>query len=486
MADWNIFTEKQVPRTIKKLNVLIHAKYTTTREQDLIINHSLDRLVPEGNQLKARMEGYELANALGIKDKKNLSRTLQRAATGLIGNVIIIDGEKDEDFEIFGIVTNAEYRNGKFSMVYNSKMTPFLENVTEKYTLLDRAMESNFQGRYTVKMYELLKSEAYHIRKEIGCYDVTYNINELRCMLGLVNLDKPYIQNAKKSGKYSWDELVEDIVKPEDKMFERISKFKSTVLNPAIEEINEKSDLQCTYSERKGMRGKIEDITFTISYTKAFDGEQEIIDSIIEQLEVLGSIDDAAIIKINQDMRIPKKQREELMNLLGGYRACKQAILDAGIHAIQNFTIQYYKEILKISRNDVQLILEQIEYGTKCAKIRNYFGWLRKAVELDYAHSDVIPAEFGSEENAKLADEIHETIDEMTWADIPWKKDEVVEDAVFRDPNEEKWLEAKQDRELYQSFLTNFMKMTEEAFEQNFGVDQRLNVFSAYKNSMRS
>lgn len=476
-------SEIVLPDTVKKLNVLIHAKNFTTREQDLIINHSLDCLVLEGNQLQAKMEGYELANALGIEDKKNLSRTLQKAATGLVGNVIIIEGETDEEFEIFAIVTNAEYKNGKFTMAYNSKMTPYLENITGKYTLLDRAMESNFQGRYTVKLYELLKSEAFHIRKDIGYHDIDYNINELRCMLGLVNLDKPYVQNAKKTAKYSWDELVENIVKPEDKMFERITKFKSSVLNPAVEEINEKSDLRCTYSEKKGLRGKIETITFRISYAKAFDGKQDIMDSIIKQIEVWGSIDDAAITKIKKDDRIPKKQKDELLYLLGGYQTCKQAILDAGISTIQNFTIQYYKDLLRISQDNKQLILDQIEYGKTCPKIRNYFGWLRKAVEFDYCHSKDIPAEYGSEEDAKLGEEMNASIQDMSWDDISWRNEEVV-DAIVTDPMEEEWEAVKENRELLDDFLHEFMKISEVEFERKYSASQRINIFEAYKTSL--
>jgi len=434
-------SETFLPGKVKKLNVFIHAKYKTTREQDLIINHSLDRLKKDGNQLCAEINGNELAYILDIKDRHNLSRTLKMAATGLVGNTIIINGPNDE-FEIFGIVTNASYKDNVFSLTYNKKMTPYISNIVSNYTILDRALESTFTTKYAVKLYELLKSEIFRLEKTGKDYiEIRYGFNELRCLLSLVNLQQPYIRSALDK-KVSWDDLVEKIAKPEDKKYNRVTEFKKYVLNPAMDELNQKSDIRFEYEDVRGRRGKIKEFVIRLSKANNFDGTSDIPVDVIQSIEKLVSISDldSAISKIKNEDRIPERQKKELIELICAYHEIKSVLVKSGVRELEPFNIEYFKKLWKKSGKDIQEIKDEIQYASSVENIKNYYGFLMSAVEKRFSKTPEVETLEGSTEDAKTFKELRKSIDQMK-AESSHGSDEIVLDVTdsvnVKDPEDE-------------------------------------------------
>lgn len=502
-----------LPGKVKKLNVFIHTKYNTTREQDLIINHSLDHLRKDGNQLCAEINGNELAYILNINSKHNLSRTLKTAAQGLVGNTIIINGPDDE-FEIFGIVTNAEYKDNTFSLTYNKKMTPYIQNVVSNYTILDRALEATFTTKYAVKIYELLKSEIFRLEKTGKPYlEVRYGFNELRCLLSLVNLEKPYIKSA-LDRKVSWDELVEKIAKPEDKKYNRVTEFKKYVLIPTMEELNEKSDIHFEFEDIRGTRGKIKEFIIRLSKTGNFDGNSDIPSDVLRSIEKLVSVSelDSAISKIKKENRIPTKQKKDLIELACAYNEVKETLRTSGVKELDPFNIEYFKTLWRKSGKDIQAIKDEIQYASKVENIKNYYGFLMSAVERKYSKSPDIETVEGSTEDAHTYREIRNAIDNMKLAegsdasastneiveedDEPNSREEIIDIPESETDIREEDMDDSTDKQMKESVnnqiwkelrknpefknLLSMFGMDEDTFENNITTPVKIKIFTEY------
>lgn len=141
-------------------------------------------------------------------------------------------------------------RSGKITMRFNELLRPYLLQLTGNYTQYDLIYAVHFKSKYTIRLYELLKSVHYH---ELEPYTTEFNISYLRQRLGAD--DKP--------------------------SFDKYSLFKSKVLMRAITEINLKSDKTVEYEEIK-LKNKVVRISFTIK-TKLPEERMRIVANIIKK-----------------------------------------------------------------------------------------------------------------------------------------------------------------------------------------------------------
>lgn len=111
-------------------------------------------------------------------------------------------------------------RNGTISIKLDKDMKPYLLQLKANFTQYELLWTLNFKSKYTIRLYELSKSIHYNVTKP---YTKDYTLDELRKLLG-----------AEKYIKYA--------------------AFKERVLEPAIKEINETSDIILEYEVIKRSR----------------------------------------------------------------------------------------------------------------------------------------------------------------------------------------------------------------------------------------
>ena len=448
---------------VRKANDLISAKYKTSLLGNKIIAISLTKIQKErdGNLLSATLYPTELRHVLGMDDDANLYKKLKTVSRTLAGNIITIENNEKKgetvkkSFQTFALVTNVEYKDQKLKIVFNSEMKNFITNLTSNYTQMELATLISFNKAPSFRLYELLKSKSWQRKyARSSIVSVRYNLNELRAELGLINTDAAYINDAFARYK-SWDYVVEHVVKKEDIQFPRYSDFKSRVLVPAQEELAESSDLSFEFEEERGAHGRVESLVFLISRNKPDDASQRNIEQHSKRLaEVAPKYRSMADGK--EEFDAEAKYGHDLLN---AYAKMRQYLKKSGIKNLKPFTIEYFDALMQNAGQDVKRIQNQVDYGATQEKIRNYYGWLRKAVEGDYAGTNIVEAENGSTDDADLVRELHEEIN--------------------KDPFKEKIWERFKQKEDFPKFLDT-LGVTVDVFEIAYSVDERLDLYTKF------
>jgi plasmid replication initiation protein len=260
---------KKENKYYKKSNLLISSKYRSSLAENKILALAMSRATKEDGRAVARISASELKDVLykGDKDKKtsgSFYTQLKNIALEMTGRKIFIENIENRSFSVINLVGSATYGNNVFTVKFEPDITDYLLNLKSNYTNLNIAVLMSFDKIYSYRLYEVLKSNAY-IHK--GCYSVgdeyciSYGLSELKLTVGVVDTNAESVSRALRKPNPNFDHIVNDISK--DKNFNDWSDFKKKVINVAVNEINEKSDLDLRYELiREGLGGKVTQIIF--------------------------------------------------------------------------------------------------------------------------------------------------------------------------------------------------------------------------------
>lgn len=144
---------------------------------------------------------------------------------------IIIDNKRNETV-ITGWIVRAKIKaNGNFEIMFDEELTPYLFGLQTFYTRYALEWVLDMKSKYGIRLYELLAS--YLNIKTVQRYD----IDELRHLLGCEN-------------------------------YSAYSDFRKYVLEPAVKDINDASNIYATYKVIKNGR-RVSEIEFTVDYRNA-------------------------------------------------------------------------------------------------------------------------------------------------------------------------------------------------------------------------
>ncbi len=385
---------------VKKSNEFINSKYaTSTVFAAQLVNIATTRLEKEmDGTISARISPNEIREILKTDDTSNIYRKLKSAADELTGgaagkNIGIEDGKGN--FKYFTLVTNADYLNGEFKITFNKEMQYHLLDLEKRgmhYTTYELANTIRMKSPHSIRLYELLKSEAYKIRGGAKAVEKAYGISELRFMLGIDEMTSK-MKQAKDKGA-SWDEL-RDMIPPEQQPYYEWRSFKKNVIDKARNEIDENSDITFTFTyDRKGRGGKINRIIFTIIKNQQRDRIRELKDK------------EREIAKVNMNHQF------KFGDFFGDIPAELKAY--AGHNELTNRDLYIlYEE----ATGDVQRVIDAITYTDNNAKsVKNYVGYLRTAVREGYKEG--VEVLDGSSEKAKRFNSFVQAYEETDKTDL--------------------------------------------------------------------
>lgn len=292
-------------------NKLIEARYKTTLQQQRIMLWLISEIRPEDRDFQVyRVTIKELAKYIGVDSNKNVYREIAEATGGMIGRVLEIGSLKEERYLQVGLISSADYKVGEgyVDLSVDPKLRPYLlelkANFTKAYLRDLMAMKSV----YSIRLYDLLNQY-----RKIGKREI--EIDALKEILGLGKKYKAY------------------------------KNFKARVINSSVKEINERTDLDIDFIERK--RGKaVHAIDFVIKGKKGFRIAPETYDD---------SEDQKGLLKKMVDHGLSQKQAQKFYDL--------------------------YSETdpSRITDN-----VKTLEIGLSQGKIPKPGGWLKKAIEDDW------------------------------------------------------------------------------------------------------
>ena len=285
------YEEKKTPykdNKYSKSNYLISAKYSSSLLENKITAISLAKIqkkeyVEDKNgRIVCSMTANELRKLLNANAGSFYSQ-LEPVAINMTSRTLgFSDPNKNGGvFDYISVVDRARYENGIFSIFYNSDVKEYLSDFKANITVLELPTMLKFKNVYSFRLYELLSSKSYYrkgIPKELKTqvFNIEFNLSELKLDMGVVNAELDAVRkelNNKQAPNF--DRAVE---KSPEKKFNTWYEFKRSVLDVAIKEINEKTDMKVTFSPLKGGRGaKVYGVEFIVDLTgKNVDPVEEV------------------------------------------------------------------------------------------------------------------------------------------------------------------------------------------------------------------
>jgi plasmid replication initiation protein len=263
----------QMPeKNIIKSNVLITSKYKGTLLENKIVTYALSQVKEAELGDKAAEYTFtaaELRRVTGSNSGSFYSKLIP-VAQALGGRVIGYEDPEKGEFEYIPLIQKARYENGEFTIIFNSELKKYISDITSNFTRLNLQTMMNFRSDYTFRLYELLKSYCYHPKGSTATgelYSIRYGIAELKFVIGVVDANDPAAKSylSKISKPTNKDYAAAVLKAKRDTAYDDWTALRRRVIDPAVKEICEKTEMIVQYdTERSGRGGKVENILFTM------------------------------------------------------------------------------------------------------------------------------------------------------------------------------------------------------------------------------
>lgn len=237
---------------VKKSNIAIRkARYSLTLQQQKLLNYLVSQ-VKDGDTKDTEkvfhIRDFYRFMDVGNKDYERVRKDLK----AIRDKSWYIDGGGEDGSDIlvsFLSVVRLNKRSGRVVIKWHEDMLPYLQHLHREYTQYKLWFTMTMHSEYSVRLYELLKSVA---------------------------------------GKTIWDFKIDELKRLFmcENTYKLFADFKRRVIETAVKEINQKSDLNVTYELFKlGESGRAyTDIEFTIT-DKSNDELLKVNRAIKEELE---------------------------------------------------------------------------------------------------------------------------------------------------------------------------------------------------------
>lgn len=236
----NIDPENTKKSLVVKHNYLIEARYQAfTIVEQRIILMLLGQIQKDDKDFKTYLVSVsDFSKLTGLPLNGSFYENLRNTLTQLRSKTIHIKRDHG-GFLVTGWLSSGEYipKEGLIELCFDPKLKPYLLELKEKYTKYQLDVAVQFKSQYSIRLYECLKKEAQIVKE--------YKHKE--------NFEK----------KYSYEDLRE-IFSVEQKLYSMFKDFRKWVIEPAVKEISDKSDLNITQVEYLKTGRKITHVCFSV------------------------------------------------------------------------------------------------------------------------------------------------------------------------------------------------------------------------------
>ena len=226
---------------VRKSNQLIEARYRLTLGEQRLILHLCSLIHSSDKDFKSyEIRVKDFAKMFGLEKRNNIYKAVEKAAKELAGKRLDISRDGKEIYVSW--LSYVEYAEGSgiVKVEFHKSLKPYLLQLQEygNFTKYQVNHVVSFKSQYSIRLYELLKQKAFTAekRKFIRCFE----IESLRSILGIAVNE-----------------------------YEVFSNLRRKVIEPAIEEVSEYTDLEITDVHYGKTGRKITDITFYVTILTA-------------------------------------------------------------------------------------------------------------------------------------------------------------------------------------------------------------------------
>lgn len=211
---------------VRKANELIQkARFSLSLQQQKIILYLISKIKPTDTDFHEYVfEIKAFCEACGIdSDGGTIYSEIKEAIKNIADKSLWIKMPDGRETLLRWIAkASIEPRTGTLTIRLDNDMKPYLLQLNKNYTTYDLVYTLSYKSKYSVRLYELIKSIHYDEQK---AFSYVYSVEELKKLLGA-------------------------------ETYKSYSHFKQFALEPAINEINKVSDKTVGYeiAEKEGKR----------------------------------------------------------------------------------------------------------------------------------------------------------------------------------------------------------------------------------------
>ena len=212
-------------RRVRKANELIQkGRFALSLQQQKIILYLISQIQPNDEEFKIyEFDIAEFCKVCGIEVDSGRNYEMLREQIKLIADKSMWIRLADGTDSLLRWIEKPQIQegSGKIRIRLDNDMKPFLLQLKERYTTYELIWTLYFRSKYTIRLYELIKSIHYH---ELETYTKRYSLEEITELL-------------------------------DAKTYKTYQTLKTRVLIPATEEITKYSDKNISFSTiRKGKK----------------------------------------------------------------------------------------------------------------------------------------------------------------------------------------------------------------------------------------
>jgi plasmid replication initiation protein len=351
---------------VSKSNSLVEARYKLGTMEQKVIAAIASNISPDDKDFQTYTFSIkEFKELIGSKSK-NIYHEIDKVMTKLMQpfNFINAEGKPTK----IAWLSKATYNVGEGTVTvrFDPDLKPFFLFLNEKFTRYKLGNIIHLRRSYSIRIYELLKSYE-------GLAERTFTLEELRSKLGVENKYPHWIN------------------------------FRQRVLDPAQEELEEKTDIMFTYEPIKKGRS-IEKVKFII---KPNPKNKTLMTNIVEQLEKV--LENEDVLEIQEKgkelgLTLPKKLVQEWL------KYGKETVMEL-MESIQyrddiENKIGYISSVLRRKAESEEKMADVDQVQKKIREVIHYFTprqgarkvdllpeWLVKSTAVDIFAKDMAPEE---------------------------------------------------------------------------------------------
>lgn len=205
--------DARLEKVVKANTLIRNTRYSLSEQEQKILIYLLSKIDRNDTEIKnVRVNLYDYCEIAGISRDSNNLAYIKKSIKNIADTSWWIATDKDTEILFRWIDTvelNKEDSNCIINIKLSSSLKPFLLELTKNFTQYELINILALRGKYTIRMYEILKSYMFH-----GIWRV--RIDELR-------------------------EIIEC------NKYKQFKEFNRNILKPSIKEINEYTDIEVSY-----------------------------------------------------------------------------------------------------------------------------------------------------------------------------------------------------------------------------------------------
>lgn len=228
---------------------------------------------------KQKVSASEIAEAFQLKAKGgSFYNSVRMAAQNLMGSVSGVEDEERKYFKYITMIDSAEYKDGELEVCYNPAIfSTYYKDIQKDYTLLSAKIMLGFRSVYSFRLYEILKSRAFYGKNEKrtgnDVFELTFPVAKLQLQLGAVDPEDKKVRSILSGAKNpDFEKAVEAAPDAKTKAWRE---FNRSILKPAINEINETTNMSVEIGYVKGSHGKVQEVKFYVQYKDEFELKED-------------------------------------------------------------------------------------------------------------------------------------------------------------------------------------------------------------------